>query len=143
MRQKEVAIKLGVSNRLLSLWETDRVYPVWAFQPRLIAYLDYDPFTDPKLGCPKGNEPSGVAFLSPNAPVTVGQRIKEFRLKSRKTRKQLAAELGRQHRIPTIACPLSDTELPRQYALGSLSLKVNWITPFADVGCGARIRAAG
>ena len=68
MRQDETAVKLGVSNRTLSLWETDRVYPAWAFQPRLAAYLGYDPFTDPTLGSPKRNEPSRVAILSPDAP---------------------------------------------------------------------------
>jgi DNA-binding XRE family transcriptional regulator len=74
--------------------ETDRVYPAWAFQPRLIAYLGYDPFTDPALGRPKGNEPSGVAFLSKNAPVTPGQKMMQKRLRMRKTRKQMASELG-------------------------------------------------
>src|SRR5258708_16088439 len=36
MRRAETAVNLGVSERTLSLWETDRVYPAWAFQPRLI-----------------------------------------------------------------------------------------------------------
>ena len=94
MRQDEVAVKLGVSGRTLSLWETDRVYPAWAFQPRLVAYLGYNPFNDPTLGRPKGNETSCVAFLSPNAPVTIGQKIKQRRLKLEKTREQLAKELG-------------------------------------------------
>jgi DNA-binding XRE family transcriptional regulator len=94
MRQTEAAVKLGISNRTLSCWETDRVYPAWTFQPRLIAYLGYDPFNDPTLGRPKGNETSGVAFLSPEAPATIGRKIKEFRLKSRKTRRQLAREWG-------------------------------------------------
>jgi DNA-binding XRE family transcriptional regulator len=66
VRQREAALKLGVSNRTLSLWETDRVYPAWAFQPRLITYLGFDPFTDPTLGSPKCNEPSCVALLSPD-----------------------------------------------------------------------------
>jgi DNA-binding XRE family transcriptional regulator len=60
----------------------------------LTAYLGYDPFTDPTLGSPRGNEPSGVAFLSPDAPVTLGQKLMQNRLKMRKTRKQMAAELG-------------------------------------------------
>jgi len=94
LRQSEAAQQLRVSHRTLSLWETDRVYPAWAFQPRLTAYLGYDPFSDPTLGSPKGNETSCVAFLSLDAPVTIGQKIKQFRLKSRKTRKQLALELG-------------------------------------------------
>jgi DNA-binding XRE family transcriptional regulator len=94
LRQSEAAQILGVSNRTLSLWETDRVYPAWAFQPRLIAYLGYDPFTDPALGNPRGNEPPFVAFLSKNIPVTFGQKMMQNRLKLRKTRKQMALELG-------------------------------------------------
>ena len=94
LRQSQAAQILGVSNRTLSLWETDRVYPAWAFQPRLTAYLGYDPFTDPTLGRPKGNEPSFVAFLSDKAHVTFGQKMMQKRLKMQKTRKQMAAELG-------------------------------------------------
>jgi transcriptional regulator with XRE-family HTH domain len=94
IRQSEAALKLGVSDRTLSLWETDRVYPAWAFQPRLITYLGYDPFTNPALGKPKGNETSCIAILSPDAPVTTGRKIKNRRVKLKKTRKQLASELG-------------------------------------------------
>jgi len=46
------------------------------------------------FGRPKGNETSFVAFLSKNASVTLGQKMKQNRLKKRKTRKQMAAELG-------------------------------------------------
>jgi DNA-binding XRE family transcriptional regulator len=70
------------------------VYPAWDFQPRLIAYLGYDPFTNPALGRPKGNETSCIAILSSDAPATTGQKIKQRRLELRKTRKQLASELG-------------------------------------------------
>jgi DNA-binding XRE family transcriptional regulator len=94
IRQSEAALKLGVSKRTLSAWETDRVYPAWAFQPRLITYLGYNPFNNPTLGRPKGNETSCVAILSPDAPVTLGKKIKQYRLKLRKTRKQMALELG-------------------------------------------------
>jgi transcriptional regulator with XRE-family HTH domain len=94
VRQREAAVKLGVSARNLSLWECDRIYPSWAFQPLLIAYLGYDPFADPTLGSPKGNETSCVAFFSPDAPLTMGQKIKQHRLKLRKSRKQLALELS-------------------------------------------------
>ena len=73
MRQAETAAKLGVSDRTLSLWETDRVYPARAFQPRLITYLGYNPFNDPTLRSPKSNETSCVAFLSPEALKTIGQ----------------------------------------------------------------------
>jgi transcriptional regulator with XRE-family HTH domain len=94
IRQSEAAVKLGVSKRTLSTWETGRVYPAWVFQPRLVTYLGYNPFNDPKLGRPKGNETSCVAFLSPDAPISFGQRIKQCRLKLQKTRKELASELG-------------------------------------------------
>lgn len=94
MRQDEAAVKLEVSDRTLSLWECDRIYPSWAFQPRLIAYLGYDPFTETGLPKDKGNEASGVAYFSPDAPVSIGQKIRRFRLKSRKSRKQFASELG-------------------------------------------------
>jgi transcriptional regulator with XRE-family HTH domain len=90
MRQKETAVKLGVSARTLSLWECDRIVPAWSFQPRLIAYLGYDPFTGLTPGKPKGNETSRVAFLTQDAPVTLGQKMKQNRLKLRKTRKQMA-----------------------------------------------------
>src|ERR1017187_8924475 len=94
MRQKQTASKLGISARTLSLWECDRIVPAWAYQPCLIAYLGYDPFTGLTLGKAKGNETSCVAFLSPQAPVTTGEKIKQLRLKLRKTRLQLAAEWG-------------------------------------------------
>jgi DNA-binding XRE family transcriptional regulator len=94
MQQKQTAAKLGVSARTLSLWECDRIVPAWEYQPRLIAYLGHDPFTGLTPGKPKGNKKSGVAGLSPETPATVGQKIKKFRLKSRKTRRQLAAEWG-------------------------------------------------
>jgi transcriptional regulator with XRE-family HTH domain len=93
-RQREAAVKLGVSARTMSLWECDRIYPSWAFQPRLIAYLGYDPLTEIGLPNAKSNEPSCVAFLCPDAPVSLGQKIRHFRLKSRKTRKKFASELG-------------------------------------------------
>jgi len=94
MRQDEAAVKLGVSGRTLSLWECDRIYPSWAFQTRLIAYLGYDPFTEPTLGSPKRNETSCVAFLSSETLSTIGQKLTKFRMEMRKTRGQLATQLG-------------------------------------------------
>jgi transcriptional regulator with XRE-family HTH domain len=94
IRQREAAVKLGVCARTLSLWECDHVYPAWEFQQRLIAYLGYDPFTETGLKIPKGNEPSCVAFFSPEAALTMGQKIRQHRLKLRKSRKQFAVELG-------------------------------------------------
>lgn len=94
LRQAQIARILEVSCRTLSLWECDRIYPAWAFQPRLIAYLGYDPFTETGLKTPKGNETSNVANFSTDTPESIGQKIRLFRLKSRKTRIQLAAEWG-------------------------------------------------
>jgi DNA-binding transcriptional regulator YiaG len=97
IRQSEAARILHVSTRTLSLWETDRIYPTWPFQPRITQYLGLDPFTDPALGRPKGNEPpggTGVAFLTTAPEPTWGQRILGFRWNARKNRKQFATELG-------------------------------------------------
>jgi len=93
IRQIEAARKLGVSNRTLSLWECDRVPPVWANQPRIVTYLGYDPFTDPMLGRPRGNETTGVAFLSQSGPLSLGHKIVKRRLEMRKNRKQCAQEM--------------------------------------------------
>jgi len=94
IRQIEASRKLGVSNRTLSLWEFDRVPLVWANQPRIVTYLGYDPFTDPMLGRPRGNETTGVAFLSQSGPLSLGHKIMKRRLEMRKNRKQCAQETG-------------------------------------------------
>ena len=93
MHQLEAAQKLNVSTVTLSRWERDNVYPTWPHQATVIAYLGYDPFTDPVLGRPKGNETSGVAFLSSD-PSDISQQVKKRRLELKKTRKQMAKELG-------------------------------------------------
>lgn len=92
--QAEAARRLKVSARTLSLWECDRLYPAWAYWPRIVVYLGYDPFTDSSLGRPKGNESLDVAFLTSKPAATMGQKLLKFRLEMRKTRKQLATELG-------------------------------------------------
>jgi len=94
IRQSEVAQRLGVSDRTLSLWECDRVYPAWSQQPKVTAFLGYNPFTDPALGRPGGNEPPFVAFLVLDAPGNLGQQMMKRRLQMRKTRKEFAKELG-------------------------------------------------
>ncbi len=92
--QSEAARILKVSTVTLSRWECDKVYPTWPHQPAVIAYLGYDPFTNPALGRPKGNETLGVAFLSSAPSADIGQRIKKRRLELKKTRKQMAKEMG-------------------------------------------------
>jgi len=73
LRQAEVAKLLDVSDRTLSVWECDRTYPAWEYWPRIIVYLGYDPFTDPTLGRPKGNETHGIAFSSLASATTLGK----------------------------------------------------------------------
>jgi transcriptional regulator with XRE-family HTH domain len=94
IRQSEAAERLGVSKRTLSLWECDQVHPAWSQQPKVTAYLGYDPFTNPALGRPKGNETPSVAFLSSTEPLSFGQQITKRRMELKKTRKECAHELG-------------------------------------------------
>src|SRR5579862_1799743 len=42
LRQSEVAKRLDVSDRTLSVWECDRTYPAWEYWPRIVSYLGYD-----------------------------------------------------------------------------------------------------
>jgi len=92
--QSEVARLLGVSTVTLSRWETDKVYPTWSQQPSIAEFLGFNPFTNPELGGPTGNETNGVASLSPTTPKTFGQLLRKRRLALRKNRAQLAQELG-------------------------------------------------
>ncbi|HEX4121184.1 MAG TPA: helix-turn-helix transcriptional regulator [Verrucomicrobiae bacterium] len=92
--QSEAACSLVVSTVTLSRWECDKVYPTWAQQPRVVAYLGHDPFSNPALGSPKGNETQFGAFLAPKPPLNIGQEIVRHCIKMRKTRKQFAKELG-------------------------------------------------
>ncbi len=116
--QSQVADLLGVSKRTLSLWETDQVYPAWAYQPRLVEYLGHDPFTDPALGRPLGNESNGVAFLGLETPLSFGQQVKKHRLGQRKTGNQFAKEL----RVD--AKTLSAWESGRREPIGQLRKRI-------------------
>ena len=80
LRQSQIARQIGVSCRTLNLLECDRIYPAWAFQPRIIAYLGYDPFTKTGRLDTKSNENQGVAILSQNTPASIGQKIRILRL---------------------------------------------------------------
>jgi len=92
--QSQAARVLRVSTVTLSRWERDTVYPTWAFQPRIIEYLGYDPFTNPALGRPKGNETPFVAILSSDGSVPFGTALRKYRLEMRKNQKEFACELG-------------------------------------------------
>lgn len=78
----------------LSRWERDVVFPTWPQQPAVVAYLGYDPFTNPALGRPTGNETLDVASLSSEASVSIAKQLLELRMKLKKTRKQMAIDLG-------------------------------------------------
>jgi DNA-binding XRE family transcriptional regulator len=92
--QSEAARRLGISTVTLSLWECDKVYPTWSQQPIVIRYLGHNPFNDPALGAPKSNESTGVAFLSLDAPTSIGKEMQRRRFQMKKTRKELAREMG-------------------------------------------------
>jgi DNA-binding XRE family transcriptional regulator len=94
MRQSEAAQRLGVSERTLSQWEVDKVYPTWPFQPRLIQYLGYDPFTDPALGRPGATNPHALPSCDSEPTAGIGQQMRSRRMELKKTRKQCAKELG-------------------------------------------------
>jgi transcriptional regulator with XRE-family HTH domain len=80
--QSEAASRPGVSTVTLSRWECDKVYPAWAQQPSVIAHLGgYDPFTNPALGRPGGNETKDVVFLSPQQPANIGEMIMQYAIK--------------------------------------------------------------
>ena len=92
--QAEAARNLNVSTRTMSLWECDRLCPVWDYWPRIVEYLGFDPFTDSALGRPKGNESPVVASLSRDHSKSLGQRIIARRLAMRKSCTECAKELG-------------------------------------------------
>lgn len=94
IHQSQAARLLGVSMVTLSRWECDKVYPTWAQQSRVIAYLGYNPFLNPALGGPNSNKSSDVAFLSSDSSKNIGAQLLEYRLELRKTRNQMASELG-------------------------------------------------
>jgi DNA-binding transcriptional regulator YiaG len=71
----------------LSRWECDKVYPTWEHHPRLIEYLDHDPFVSCGLQDPYGNETQDVASLS---SATVGKHIRLRRLELKMTVKKCA-----------------------------------------------------
>ena len=94
IHQSEAARRLKVSLVTLSKWERDKIYPAWAHQPTIAAYLGFNPFTNPALGSPKSNKSRDVAILSPNASLNIGQRIIKRALELRKNLQEIAKDLG-------------------------------------------------
>ena len=70
------------------------MYPTWPYWPRIIDYLGHDPFDNPALGRPKGNESRDVASLLKSSPASFGERLLRRRLEMSKSRKEFAKELG-------------------------------------------------
>ena len=94
MHQSQAALKMGVSTVTLSRWECDKVYPTWEQQPKVAAFLGFNPFTNPALGGYKRNETDDVAILSPETHSNLGQKIVERSVACRSTIKKFAQELG-------------------------------------------------
>ena len=87
--QSTAARRLGVSTVTLSKWERDVLYPAWSNQSKVTDYLGFNPFTDPALGRPLGNERVPVVLLS-----SFGYQLRQKRLALRMPRKALAKQLG-------------------------------------------------
>jgi transcriptional regulator with XRE-family HTH domain len=87
--QSAAARQLRVSTVTLSKWERDVLYPAWVNQPKVTKYLGFNPFTDPALGRPLGNEREPVVLLS-----SYGYQFRQRRLAMRLSRKALAEQLG-------------------------------------------------
>lgn len=94
LRQTQVADTMDVSQRTLSCWECNRIYPTWPYQPRIASFLGYDPFADPAVGMPRSNETFDVAVFAALAPESLQRRLWNHRLKHKKTRTECANELG-------------------------------------------------
>lgn len=87
--QSAEARQLRVSIVTLSKWEPDVLHPTWANQPKVTEYLDFNPFTDPALGRPLGNERMPIVLLS-----SLGYQLRQKRLQMRLSRTALAEQLG-------------------------------------------------
>jgi DNA-binding XRE family transcriptional regulator len=88
--QAQAARQLGVSTVTMSKWERDVLYPAWANQPKIKEYLVFDPFNDPALGRPLGNEREPRPMLISS----FGYQLRQKRISMRLTRKALAERLG-------------------------------------------------
>jgi len=94
IHQSEAAARLGVSTVTMSRWECDKVYPTWAQQGAITAYLGHDPFKDPSRGGPQGNESDAVALFSTTTSLSLGQKIRKRRLELKQSRENCAKALG-------------------------------------------------
>jgi transcriptional regulator with XRE-family HTH domain len=72
LHQKDVAARLGLDECTIGNWERDRTHPAVRYLPRLIQYLGYRPFPEPR---------------------TMGERLRAKREALGLSRKRLAAHL--------------------------------------------------
>jgi len=107
----------------MSKWERDVLHPKWMYWTRIIEYLGFDPFSDPSLGVTQSNERSFVAFLASDAPEAIGKSIWRWRMEMKKTRAQLAAELG------VTPKTILNWETGRKMPSRKLSAKIRLLTP--------------
>jgi transcriptional regulator with XRE-family HTH domain len=63
IRQSKAAQILEVSDRTLSLWECDRLFPTAPYHARIIKYLGYDPFKNWQKQ-PKATKPDERPFVA-------------------------------------------------------------------------------
>src|SRR5439155_22454932 len=100
----------------------------WPHQPAVIAYLGCDPFTNPALGRPKGNETPGVAFLSSDPAADISEQLVKRRLELKKSRKQMARELGISVKT------LWGWERDRHQPNSKLQTQIYWILKYSRSG---------
>jgi len=94
LTEEEVAQRLAVSLRILTLWETNTIYPRWAYHTRLSEFLGFNPFDDSLHENPESNEPHDVANLRSDDNQSLGARLREWRKRMKLNRCALSRLLG-------------------------------------------------
>jgi transcriptional regulator with XRE-family HTH domain len=74
LRQSDVAERIGVWTSTINYWENNRFNPEVQYVPKIVAFLEYDPF---------GPQPDGFPA-----------QLKAARIAAGLTRRQLAVRLG-------------------------------------------------
>jgi len=74
LRQSDVADQLGVGTSTVNYWENNRFNPEVQYVPKIVAFLEYDPFGP--------------------APASFPLQLKAGRIAAGMTRRQLAAHIG-------------------------------------------------
>lgn len=72
LRQKDLAQLIGAAEQSICFWEMDKTRPIHKYIPKIIAFLGYDPFPQPKA---------------------LSDRLKRYRLVHGLTQRELARQL--------------------------------------------------